>query len=743
MTRMSSRLRQLLFVLFFISGFCGLLYQVVWTRMAFASFGIITPVLSVVLSVFMLGLGVGAWAGGKFMASQAGKGAVSAVVFYAGAELLIGVGAFAVPALFDLGERFLLSAGQTDSIAYLSLSALVLALSIFPWCLCMGATFPLMMAYVREQDHQRADSFSYLYLANVLGAMCGALLTAVVLVELLGFRHTLWVAAASNWIIAACGGWLGRKRNRAAVVASRTELRPVEIRDGSLFPKPGSGLLKWMLFGTGFVALAMEVVWTRAFTPVLKTQVYSFALVVFAYLGATFTGSLLYRCHLRRKALWRAAPLTVILSFTAFLPILVNDARVVELNWDWHWNPASVAILLASICPFCAALGYLTPGLVDEYSAGCPKAAGRAYAINVLGCILGPLAASYVLLPLLAERHALIVLCLPLLVFLGLLRQALSRKLRRVAGAGIAGVLLWSVFCSVSYDDHVRASRENAVVRRDYAGSVISCGVGPDKRLFLNGIGTTSLTSITKWMAHLPLAFHKGQPASALVICFGMGTSYRSALSWDIEATTVELVPSVIEAFGFYHADAEAILRNPKGHIIIDDGRRYLARSSEKFDVIVVDPPPPPEAVGSSLLYSGEFYEMVKHHLNPGGILQAWLPPGGDVLSIKAVLRSISEAFPYVRCFGSVEGWGVHILCSMEPIERRTAGELAARLPARATTDLLEWAPTNDLAAYLGQALSFEMAIENDLHPNPKIRITDDRPYNEYFLLRRWNWISY
>ena len=84
-------------------------------------------------------------------------------------------GGFCGSALFDLGERFLLSAGQTDSIAYLSLSALVLALSILPWCLCMGATFPLMMAYVREKDHECTDSFSYLYLANVLGAMSGAL----------------------------------------------------------------------------------------------------------------------------------------------------------------------------------------------------------------------------------------------------------------------------------------------------------------------------------------------------------------------------------------------------------------------------------------------------------------------------------------------------------------------------------------------------------------------------------------
>ena len=84
------------------------------------------------------------------------------------------------------------------------------------------------------------------------------------------------------------------------------------------------------------------------------------------------------------------ATLIAILSLTAFLPILVNDARLVEVNWDWHWNTTSVVILLASICRLRAALGYLTPGVVDEYSAGSPEVAGRAYAVNVLGRILEP-----------------------------------------------------------------------------------------------------------------------------------------------------------------------------------------------------------------------------------------------------------------------------------------------------------------------------------------------------------------
>src|SRR5437660_5631019 len=112
--RQASVPRKLLFVLFFLSGFCGLLYQVVWTRMAFASFGIIAPVLSVVISVFMLGLSLGAWLGGRSIGALTTKTRSSAITFYMVTELMIGMSAFAVPILFAAGVELLLAAGQMD-----------------------------------------------------------------------------------------------------------------------------------------------------------------------------------------------------------------------------------------------------------------------------------------------------------------------------------------------------------------------------------------------------------------------------------------------------------------------------------------------------------------------------------------------------------------------------------------------------------------------------------------------------
>jgi spermidine synthase len=395
-------------------------------------------------------------------------------------------------------------------------------------------------------------------------------------------------------------------------------------------------------------------------------------------------------------------------------------------------------VVLLSICPFCAALGYLTPKLIDSYALGDPTEAGRAYAVNVLGCILGPLFASYFLLPWAGERIGLVILGAPFLLLFMVIMKSLPKWYKCVSGAIATILLIWSLLYSVDFARFVSRNFQNTEIRRDYAASVVSSGSGFEKRLFVNGVGMTSLLPATKFMAHLPLALHNGKPNSVLIICFGMGTTYRSTLSWNVQTTAVELVPSVKKAFGFYHADATQILANPKGRISIDDGRRYLNRTREKFDVIVIDPPPPVEAAGSSLLYSEEFYALAKAHLNQNGILATWVPADASPDSRAAALRSLVNSFSFVRCFASVDNVGVHMLASQQPIANMSAREIASRMPAAAAIDLLEWDRSETLVGYIEQALGNEMRVESLLNPYAQIRITDDRPYNEYFLLRRW-----
>lgn len=534
----------------------------------------------------MLGLSVGAAAGGWLISSPAKRAGVSAILFYALAEFLIGIGAFVVPELFRVGESVLLSAGETNSAGYLFLSALVLAVSILPFCLLMGTTFPFMMAYLRERDNGEATSFSFLYTANVLGAMCGTFLTAIVFIEIFGFHHTLQVAAVGNFLIALVGVYLAFHVGLPASAGEVKNGGPVTVvpylPSGPLWPR--ERLVKWILFSTGFGAMALEVVWTRAFTPVLKTQVYSFALIVFAYLGATFAGSLIYRFHLAKNAVLPAAVLVGFLVPAVFFPVLACDPRLVKMDPSPHIYPFSVILTLASICALCAVLGYLTPRLIDEYAAGNPAVAGKAYAINVFGCIIGPLFASYLLLPRMSERAAMAVLSLPFFVFYLFAWKQLSVLQRTVSAAAAGALAIYTMFFSQDFENQLSRSAQRIEVRRDYAASVVSVlDTNGLLMLYVNNIGMTTLTPVTKFMVDLPLAFHDGAPKSALIICFGMGTTYRSALSWNIKTTGVELVPDVPRAFGFYHSDASNVLKNPQGRIVIDDGRRFLRRTREKI----------------------------------------------------------------------------------------------------------------------------------------------------------------
>ena len=215
-----------------------------------------------------------------------------------------------------------------------------------------------------------------------------------------------------------------------------------------------------------------------------------------------------------------------------------------------------------------------------------------------------------------------------------------------------------------------------------------------------------------------------------------MGTTYRSLLSWGIPTTAVELVPSVPKLFWYYHADGPQLLRSPLSHVVIDDGRRYLERTTEQYDVIAIDPPPPVEAAGSSLLYSKEFYATVRARLRPGGILQQWLPRG-DPMVHAAVTRALTESFPHVRSFHSIGEWGIHYLASSQPLPNWSAKELVQHMPASAVKDLMEWGPQPNPELQLGAVLHNELSPASLIAEDPSApALTDDRPVNEYYLLR-------
>jgi len=686
-----------------------------------AQFGVTTALTSIVLSVFMAGLGVGSWFAGALIRRHGDRITFPPLRLYAVLELLIGLSALIVPAELVWGHRLLQALADragVSSAAYYLLSGVWLAATMVPFCACMGATIPVAMFAIRKQQ-QAGDrrSFSFLYLANVLGAVLGSFLP-LLLIEPYGFHKTLRIGAALNVAIAVS----------ALVVSLASRSGQPRAASSSAAPPPGgsvngsTGVLT-LLFTTGLATMGMELIWIRVFTPYVGPVVYSFGMILVAYLLATFAGSQIYRYWSRTRT--EESRLTWIsLALLGMLPLLTADARV-----PLHL----VARVFLGVMPFAGMIGFLTPMLVDRWSGGDPDRAGRAYAVNVVGCIVGPLVCGFLLLPLVGEHWSVLLLALPWFAMAFPIRRAPGfRPFSRASAYGILALAMAMLLATKDFEVQFPV-RE---VRRDSTATVIAYGEGMKRRLLVNGMGMTFLTPITKMMAHLTLASLDHTPHSALIICFGMGTTFRSVVSWNISGTAVELVPSVPKLFSYFHADAAEVMASPFARVVIDDGRRFLERSPAKYDAIIVDPPPPVQTAGSSLLYSEEFYAVAKQRLEPGGILQQWLPEGDDPTQA-AVARAIRNSFPYVRVYRGIDAWGWHFLASERPIPERTAAELVARMPPGAVTDMMEWGPQPTPEKQVQRILSYQTSIDKIVAYSPATpALTDDRPINEYFLLR-------
>jgi spermidine synthase len=708
------------FIFFFLSGFCSVLYELVWLRLSMAQFGVTTAMVSIVLSVFMGGLGLGSWASGKWIRQHGRTLGFSPLRLYAIIELMIGVSGIVVPYELGFGRSILEHLGSTSSAEYYLVSGIWVALALLPWCTLMGATIPVaMLAIERTFPPESSRSFSYLYMANVAGALMGTVLP-LFFIELLGFRGTLKIGAICNCLIAL----LAMRKSAALPLKRDGEMAPAAAETGS--KTTGDRSLLSLLFATGLTSMGMEVVWVREFTPFVGTVVYAFATILGVYLAATFFGSRIYRQWSVRQVK-ETALLWTLLAIFALLPLVAASPK-----FSMFW----VLRLALGIGPFAGLLGFLTPMLVDRWAGGDPANAGKAYAINVVGCILGPLLAGFLLLPWVSERWSLLLLSVPWLI-IGLRPMVSSGAshgwVPRIAAYALLPVTFGIFLASEGYEqEYPNSSR----IMRDSTATVIATGSGMSKLLLVNGYGMTSLTPITKMMAHLPLAFLDRPPQDALVICFGMGTTFRSLHSWGIPVTVVELVPSVPRLFSYFHSDASEVLSSPLSHVVVDDGRRYLERTDRRYDVITIDPPPPVEAAGSSLLYSADFYSVVRERLRPGGILQQWLPIG-DKEDLTAVTRALSQSFRYVRVFAYGRGWGFHFLASDKPFRDRSASELAQRLPASAAEDLVEWDQDHNAEARFAHLLQNELSVKDLLSLSPTTpALSDDRPINEYYMLR-------
>ncbi len=292
------------FAFFFISGFCSILYELIWLRLAMAQFGVTTAMISIVLSSFMAGLGVGSLAAGHLIRKYAQRLTFPPLRLYAVAEGCIAISAVVVPLELRAGRFVLEHIGSSFSLSssgYYVAAGLWLACTLIPWCACMGRYYPVGMLAIRSD--RRLDSrrsFSFLYIANVFGAVAGAVIP-LLFIEIFGFAGTLQFGMALNLAICATAVLLASKgvtQHAGSNNSSNENLddqAPVAGQASPTMHQMFASSTLWLLFATGLTSMGMEVVWTRQYTPYVGTFVYSFAAILAVYLAAMFIGSTIYR----------------------------------------------------------------------------------------------------------------------------------------------------------------------------------------------------------------------------------------------------------------------------------------------------------------------------------------------------------------------------------------------------------------------------------------------------------------
>ena len=763
-SRATPSLRGVVLALFVASGAAGLIYQVVWSRELVLVFGNTTQAVATIVTAFMAGLGFGSLVGGRLADTSRRP-----LRLYGLVELAVAAMAALLPFAFNgLAEVYrgvwpslVERPGQLAGVRF----ALALA-AVAPATFLMGMTLPLLTRYLVRSLDETGARLGELYAANTAGAMAGTLLGGFVLIEFLGLHLTSYLAVLLN-VAAGLGALLLSRRWEASpdpaasgpeAAATRRErrARPEVPRDF----RPRRRAVLAATFVSGFVSLALEVLWTRMLAEGTGSSIYIFTTILAIFLLGIALGSFLYR-RFSRPAGERLGTLGLCL---AGVGVLAQATVVLGSGVVGHvpFVVRTVVVLL----PATVLMGYAFP-LAGRLATPSAEAAGGSvgllYAANTGGAILGSFGAAFVLAGTLGTNGSILLLGgLNLLAGAALFAadpvgrtraDAGSRRAGpgrgRVVAAGMAGLAVLGLLASSLDLPVTRTRTQNELLRtglpvthaEDELATVDTVG-GPAKgrRLLVGGVGMTSLTVDTKLMGYLSKAL-RPDAEDFLVIAFGMGGTYRSGLQLGLRTDAVELSPTVPSRMPVFFPDGEQFLHHPNGRVIVSDGRNYVRLSRQTYDMVAVDPAPPIESAGSVVLYTREFLTEGKARLRPGGVFMLWIPYALPLDDFKEHVRTFAGVFGHVRLVLSPGRHGVFMFGSDAPLEfsepnvRKVLGTPAA---IRDLNDVPDHPPT-DADGWVEEVRRSQWLADDQLRSfiGPGTQITDDRPRSEYFLWRR------
>ncbi len=653
-------------ILFFLSGFSALVYQIAWLRMLALVFGVTVFAASAVLTSFMGGLALGSWLGGR----QADR-VRHPLRAFALVELGIAASALAVPillvgaqSLYAVLHRLLPDAVVPLTIARLVCSALVL---LVPTTL-MGASLPLLSRYVGSRAEGNARRIGFLYSANTAGAILGSSLAGFVLIGTIGIASSTHLAAAVNVIVGLCAFALAVRSPDDAVRAQpEVELAPPVSR--------ASRAVIVVFALAGFAGLALEVVWFRVLLLFLPATTYAFttmlSTVLFGIALGSFVGSdTVERSRDPARTLARIQIATGILAVLS----MAGLARAYSAGWQsTGLLPACIVAMLPAATLMGATFPYGLAVWLRDGRAHVGSRVGLLYSVNVCGAVVGSLAGAFLLLPLAGSRGSLVLLgSVYVLSGCALVGASFGRRAaaRTAITAGVmfaaAAATVPDLFSAVIAQRYGRGERQifrsegvqtTATVHRQPAGALV---------LYLDGLhqanDTAEMVRVHAEIGHLPMILHP-RPSRALVIGLGGGVTAGAVTQHGRVATDiVELAGSVVAAAPFFAHVNNRVLEQPRVRLRTDDGRNYLALTSRRYDVVTADIIQPMHA-GAGNLYSREYFTLARRAIKEQGVMLQWIGHREEVY-YKLIMRTFLEAFPHATLWAN----GTLMVGSLEPL---------------------------------------------------------------------------
>ncbi|MCS6816576.1 MAG: fused MFS/spermidine synthase [Blastocatellia bacterium] len=701
MSNRRDRLRHALMLSVLLSGFCGLVYEVVWMRALSLVFGNALLSTSFILAVFMGGLAIGSYGFGRWATLRARPSTLLRA--YALMELGIGLWALALLGSRWWLEPLLIFGHRTLSPAlFTTVKAIASAFLLLPPTALMGGTFPVLSAFFgRGRFAQLGREIGRLYAINTFGAAAGSFSSGFLLIPALGLSRTQLLAVALNILVAAIAFGCARtvsieERHEALLsigcrpdgVFEGTRQRDV-ASESSLLHSPS---LLLVFFFSGFAALLYEVAYTRVLALLLGPTVYAFGLMLTIFILGLALGSRLLapwsdrwgeRADGRAKLTRLLASLYTLLglSVTATLPILnrlpLVVSEIVQIHAEHYARLQLIqgAIIAGLLLVPTMLSGAAFPVIVKLYlreERAIGRDTGGALAANTIGAVLGSLLTGLLLIPHLGtERTFWVGILINVGISAGLLLSLSPRaSIRLSLVAGLLGLFFllfaliprWDVerlsaglYKYAPYyadvDVEIIAHRGDLLFYKEGALATVAVRrVGEEHQLSLDGKvdasdgGADMFTQ--KLLAHLPLLL-ADRPRRACVIGLGSGVTAGAALKHPLERVDiVEISPEVVRAARFFEHVNDRVLDDSRARLILGDGRNHLLLAKESYDVIISEPSNPWMA-GMSALFTREFFQLARARLTDRGLLCQWFHSYNMSLrDLQTLLRTFHAVFP-------------------------------------------------------------------------------------------------